>query len=62
MLRPVDGLKLAADVELLGGVEEVANRGVFLIATKNLLGFQRPKCARFISLGRLPRLGYSATR
>ena len=45
VLQPVDRCELAADVEVLGGVEEVTDRGVFLVASKDLLGLDRPGVA-----------------
>lgn len=42
VLQPVDGLELAADVELLGGVEEVPHSRMLFITPKDFLRFQSP--------------------
>ncbi len=48
MLQPVDRFELAADVELLGSVEEVADRGVFVVASEDFLGLDGPVVPRSI--------------
>lgn len=43
VLKTVDGLELATNVELLGGVEEVLDTGVsVIIAAEDLLGLVDP--------------------
>jgi hypothetical protein len=43
VVQPLDGLKLAADVELLGGVEEVLDAGVgVVVAAEDLNGLSDP--------------------
>lgn len=50
MLQPVDGLELAADVELFGGVEEeVDSRVGVIVAPKHLLGLDGSK-DEFVSI------------
>ena len=48
VLQPVDRFELAADVELLGSVEEVADRGVFLVASEDFLGLDGPVVPRSV--------------
>jgi hypothetical protein len=42
VLQPVDGLKPAAHIKLLCGVEQVLDGGVLLVSSKHLLGLDSP--------------------
>jgi hypothetical protein len=42
MLQAVDSLDLATNVEFAGSVEQIAHCGVFLVASKDFLGFEGP--------------------
>jgi len=47
VLELVDSLELAANVELLGSIVEVANSRVLVVAAKDLLGLELPaRCVR----------------
>lgn len=52
----VDGVELAADVELFGGVVQVADGGVLFVAAEDLLGLLRSVVRR---VSREPMIGIS---
>jgi ABC-type uncharacterized transport system ATPase subunit len=42
VLQPVNRIDLAADVELLHRIVEIADRGMLIVAAENLLGLLSP--------------------